>query len=202
MSEKLTKCKACGAEMADSAKTCPKCGAKNKKPFYKKWWFYVIVALFVVGAVGGAGSTGNKAGTTTQSGSPGGSAASYVAGSAGNGAASAAEVEPVSYTHYDVTELFDALKDNALKAEKTFQDQYVELEGYLSVIDSDGKYIAIGADPSGFEYVLQDVQCYIKSEEQREQVAEMSTGDAIVVRGKITSIGELLGYQMNIDSIN
>ena len=34
---KMKNCKACGAEIATSAKSCPKCGAKNKKPFYKKW---------------------------------------------------------------------------------------------------------------------------------------------------------------------
>lgn len=31
MSEKMVKCGACQAEIAASAKTCPKCGAKNKK---------------------------------------------------------------------------------------------------------------------------------------------------------------------------
>ena len=36
MAEKMKKCKACGAEIASSAAVCPKCGAKNKKPIYKK----------------------------------------------------------------------------------------------------------------------------------------------------------------------
>ena len=31
MSDKMVKCKTCGAEIAKSAKTCPKCGAKQKK---------------------------------------------------------------------------------------------------------------------------------------------------------------------------
>jgi hypothetical protein len=101
-----------------------------------------------------------------------------------------------------VTELFDLLSSNALKAEKTYQDQYVEIEGYLSVIDSDGKYISVGADPDDLEYLLQDVQCYIKSDEQLDQIMEMSKGDPIVVRGKIKNIGEVLGYQLDIDSIN
>ena len=35
MAAKLIKCKSCGADIAANAKTCPQCGAKNKKPFYK-----------------------------------------------------------------------------------------------------------------------------------------------------------------------
>lgn len=48
MKEQLTTCKACGTEIAKTAKTCPKCGAKNKKPFYKKPLLWVIVAVIVI----------------------------------------------------------------------------------------------------------------------------------------------------------
>ena len=55
MNKKMTKCKACGQEIAKSAKACPHCGAKNKKPFFKKWWFWaIIVVLFI--AIGSSGS--------------------------------------------------------------------------------------------------------------------------------------------------
>jgi len=33
---KMIKCKSCSQEIASSAKSCPGCGAKNKKPIYKK----------------------------------------------------------------------------------------------------------------------------------------------------------------------
>lgn len=42
---KMKKCKACGEEMAKSVKICPHCGAKNKKPFFKRWWFWFIVVF-------------------------------------------------------------------------------------------------------------------------------------------------------------
>jgi len=45
---KLVKCKVCGSEIASSAKACPSCGAKNKKPFYKKWWVWAILAAVVI----------------------------------------------------------------------------------------------------------------------------------------------------------
>lgn len=34
---KMTLCSNCKAEMPANAKVCPSCGAKNRKPFYRKW---------------------------------------------------------------------------------------------------------------------------------------------------------------------
>lgn len=56
---KLIKCKSCGNEIASNAKTCPKCGAKNSKPFYKKIWFWVLVVI-IIAAIGGSGSNKPK----------------------------------------------------------------------------------------------------------------------------------------------
>ena len=52
MADTLKNCPVCGAEMAANAKVCPKCGAKNKKPIYKKWWFWVIIAVIILGIIG------------------------------------------------------------------------------------------------------------------------------------------------------
>ena len=52
MANKLTNCSVCGAEMAANAKSCPQCGARNKKPIYKKWWFWVLVVIVVFGIIG------------------------------------------------------------------------------------------------------------------------------------------------------
>lgn len=49
---KMINCRACGKEIASSAKACPGCGAKNKKPLYKRPWFLILAFLFVVGAMG------------------------------------------------------------------------------------------------------------------------------------------------------
>lgn len=51
--KKLIHCKSCDAEIAASAKTCPHCGAKNKKPLYKKAWFWILIVLLLIGFVGG-----------------------------------------------------------------------------------------------------------------------------------------------------
>ncbi|MGG7143724.1 FxLYD domain-containing protein [Clostridium nigeriense] len=61
----MIQCKSCSKEIASSAKVCPGCGAKNKKPIYKRVWFIVIVLLILVGAINAAGG-GNS--TTPNSG--------------------------------------------------------------------------------------------------------------------------------------
>lgn len=45
---KLKKCNICSNEIATNAKFCPQCGAKNKKPIYKRWWFIAIVAFIMI----------------------------------------------------------------------------------------------------------------------------------------------------------
>lgn len=53
--KKMIKCKTCNAEIAASAKSCPSCGAKNKKPFYKKVSFWIIAIIIVIVVKGLAG---------------------------------------------------------------------------------------------------------------------------------------------------
>ena len=62
---KIVKRKTCGADIASNAKSCPSCGAKNKKPIYAKWWFWVIVILFIGAAAGGSSSTSTGGDVTT-----------------------------------------------------------------------------------------------------------------------------------------
>lgn len=54
--DKMKECKSCGAEIAQSAKTCPHCGAKNKKPFYKAVWFWVVIIIVLIIALSPGGS--------------------------------------------------------------------------------------------------------------------------------------------------
>lgn len=181
--DKMTTCKHCGQEIAASAKVCPHCGGKNKPPIYKRWWFIAIIVIIVLAAIGGSGSSDSSGSTSS-------TATSKTAVSS-----SSSEVA-IEYTAYTVTELSEDLDSNALKAADKYKGQYVELTGRLSVIDSNGKYISIV--DSTDEWAITGVQCYIKNDEQKQLVMDMSIGDEIVVKGKITDVGEVLGYFLDM----
>ena len=94
----------------------------------------------------------------------------------------------------------DDLYSNAMKATDKYEKQYVELTGRLNVIDSSGKYISI--TPVDDEFAIMGVQCYIKNDDQKTAIMDMSIGDTVIVKGKITDVGEVMGYSLDIDEIS
>lgn len=48
---KLTRCKVCGTELSNGAKTCPQCGQPHRKPFYRRIWFILLVIIVALHAV-------------------------------------------------------------------------------------------------------------------------------------------------------
>lgn len=67
---KMIKCQSCSKEIASNAKSCPGCGAKNKKPIYKRAWFWILAVIVVAGiATGGEEETPTKTGSTEGTGS-------------------------------------------------------------------------------------------------------------------------------------
>ena len=179
---KMVTCKHCGAEIAASAKTCPKCGGKNKKPFYKNPLLITLVIIVII--IAAATSGGDKGSGET---------------SGGNTTAESKKPE-ITYTAYDVSELMNDLDANALKAADKYKGQYVELTGKLSVIDSSGKYISIFPDDGSIRVV--GVQCSLKSDEQTKTIMDCTIGDTLIVKGKITDVGEVMGYTLNIDEVS
>lgn len=63
---KMMKCKACSKEIAVSAKTCPGCGAKNSKKFYKRWWFFVIIGVIIIADASSGESDNPKISATSK----------------------------------------------------------------------------------------------------------------------------------------
>lgn len=107
------------------------------------------------------------------------------------------ETEIITYIPVTADELASALNSNAMKAEEDYDGKYLEISGKIGIIDSDGKYISINGD----EFSLVTIQCYIKSSEQKDVIMNKSVGDSVIVRGKCKDIGEILGYQIDIDSV-
>lgn len=181
MSGKLTKCKACGAEIAKSAKMCPQCGSKNKKPFYTKIWFWLIIVVVIVvigSSNGGENNTPNTTNTETSQNNV---------------------QENIEYTKYDVSTMVDDLENNAMNAKNKYDKQYVEVTGELTNIDSSGSYISLSSTKHEFSFLT--VQCFIKNEEQLNKISQMATGNIVTIRGKVKSVGEVLGYSLDITEI-
>lgn len=185
-------CKHCGAKIAKAAKVCPKCGGKNKKPIYKRWWFIalaVFLGISIVGSLGGGDDT-----------EPAVTSGVNNTVSANSSENQQAQEPEITYTAYSVAELVNDLETNALKASEKYKNQYVELTGRLDSIDSNGAHISVY--PGVEMYEFQGVTCYIKTPEQKTAVMDMEIGDTVVVKGKITDVGEFLGYYLNIDEVS
>ena len=172
------KCKSCGNEISKSAKLCPNCGAKNKKPFYKKWWIWAIIVVFVI-AIAGVGGE-NSSGT--------------------NKPIEVENKEAITYEAVDLNDMFESLKNNAMKAETEYQNKYIEITGKICNFDSDGEYVSV--EPTNAdEWNFDSVMCYIKNDNHKNFLLAKNKGDIITIRGKVKSIGEVLGYQIDINEV-
>lgn len=105
-----------------------------------------------------------------------------------------------SYYEISVDEMLNALYTNALATEEVLDGAYVEITGKLSVIDSDGKYISLSSSRTTL-FSFQNVTCYLKLDSHLEQVGGMSIGDIVVIKGKITDVGEVIGFKLDIHEI-
>ena len=57
--KKMKQCKTCPKEIGISAKYCPGCGAKNKKPIYKRVWLWIIAFFIAIGVAAAGSDSGN-----------------------------------------------------------------------------------------------------------------------------------------------
>lgn len=105
----------------------------------------------------------------------------------------------VEYTPVDIDTLEDALDNNAAAAKDTYNGKYFAVTGRLSVIDSDLKYISIVSTTDEWDII--GIHCTIKNEKTKEVVKTLSKDQIITVKGKITDVGEVLGYYLDIDEI-
>lgn len=141
-------------------------------------WFWVLIFI-IIGAVGAG--MGENDETATPADPP------------------KKETQQIEYTKYSVDTMMDELDENPLNASDKFEGKYVEITGRLATIDSSGDYINVL--PQHDDWAFVGVYCRIKSDEQLDKIKEKSIDDTITVRGKITDVGEVLGYWMDIKEI-
>jgi len=153
---------------------------KTKKPFFKRVWFWIILVVIVgiIVVAGGGEDTATNNGTAEQN----------------------SVEEIVSYEQVDIQIMLDELENNALKAEKTYMDKNIEISAKIKNFDSDGTYITV--EPlNADEWNFRTIMCKIKDEAQLNFLLEKSVGDVVNIRGVVSSVGEVLGYSMDISEV-
>ena len=181
-------CKYCKSEIPEGAKICPNCRKKQGKSGCLIAIIAVVVILVLVGIASGGGSDDKTSSSSSQG------------STTAQSSSSASSEETVTYTAYTVDEMMDDLNTNAMNASDKYKNQYIEITGKLESIDSDGKYISVL--PENEEFAIIGVSCYIKSDEQKDVIKTKTMGDTITLRGKCTKVGDVLGYSLDIDSID
>ena len=162
-----------------------KAHAKAMRPWYKKKRYIVPLGLMAVAANLFAAST-TDTDDTAETGT------TQVAVTEGESST------PTPALSVTVKELVDALDSNALNAKNTYEDERVEVTGFVGNIDASGNYF--GLDPARDGVYFINVQVAI-DESFSEQVATFNTGQKVTVTGTVTTVGEVLGYGLDAESI-
>ncbi len=92
-------------------------------------------------------------------------------------------------------DLVKIIKENPLRASNTYNGKYILLTGKLDGVDASGKYINL---VSSDKYAFVNIQCFITSQEQQDYIINKNIGDNITLIGKVTSVGEVIGYWIDI----
>lgn len=160
MSQKMIKCTSCGNDIANSAKNCPNCGAKNKKPIFKKWLFWVIIVFAFIVVISMAGGDSDPV-------SPSGD-------------------KNVTQTSISVSAdiLIRAYVNNSVSADEVYKDKNVTVSGTIYSIE-DG-YIII--EPDSEDLWLNNIYVYYSSSE-KSKLSSYTKGDKITVTGECKGEG-------------
>jgi hypothetical protein len=107
------------------------------------------------------------------------------------------EEVPANMETVNVEQMLLDLNQNEMRAQKKYADKWFEIVGRLGGMDSEGEYFSL----VGEAFSMVDVHCKIpkdKREELTDILANMNKGETIAVKGKVTDMGEIMGYDVSI----
>ena len=107
--------------------------------------------------------------------------------------------ETIDYIKVSKDDLDEALEKNAAAARDTYYKKHVEVTGKLGTIDSELTYISLMSLTN--EWDFNGIYCKVKNNEQKQIIKTLSKDQEITIRGKITDVGEVLGYYLDITEI-
>lgn len=167
--------------------------SKSQRSWFAKHKFLTALgALILLGVIISAISGGGGDSDSTNADSVSDSADAPAA----DPAAEAPAEEPAVTTTSQ--EMIDLLEANALNAKNTYEDKRVTVSGFVGSIDASGAYFSLDPEPEAIIFTGVQVQI---DESFQGQVASFSKGQPVTVTGTITGVGEVLGYQLEAESI-
>lgn len=107
------------------------------------------------------------------------------------------EETPTEFMQATVETMLSDLRQNEMRAQKKYGGKYMEVTGTLGSMDSEGEYFSLDDNSFG----ILDIHCKIpknKREKITDKLINMEKGDVIVVKGKITDMGEIMGYHLTV----
>lgn len=102
---------------------------------------------------------------------------------------------PANMESVSAQKMLSDLEENPLKAQKDYMGNWFEITGTLGNVDSEGEYFSFN------EGILPNVKCNIPPKIRDEIIdilINIKKKDRITVKGKVTDMGELMGYEVTI----
>lgn len=184
-------CWRCKETIDKKTKKCPNCGARQNLPT----WAIVIIVILAISVVS---NLGNDYSESINSGNNNTINKNIDKDNKANNLPNQVQ-ESIEYIKVSKDDLDEALDKNAAVARETYINKYVEVTGKLGTIDSELKYISLKSSTKKWDF--QSINCTIKNNEQKEIIKTLVKDQEITVKGKITDVGEVLGYYLNITEI-
>lgn len=106
------------------------------------------------------------------------------------------------YQEISADQLVNELESNAAKASKTYKGKDLKIVGgTVGVIDADANYFSL-RDSNSFS--LTNITCDARGKNMKAikaQIVEFSKNQPIVVYGRVSDVGEIMGYRVDIDKL-
>ena len=159
---KIIKCKTCQTEIASDAKTCPKCGAPNKKKGCMTYILYVVGGLFGLGILGAITNGGSK--------------------KSGSSSSSVSTPTEKAVLNVRANDLVKAYESNEVAADEKYKGKLVKVSGRIESIGKDlldNPYVVLGG-----EGMLDGVQCTFPDKaSSRGELAKLNKGESVNITG-------------------
>ena len=197
-------CEFCGTKLEENANVCLSCGRQIKNTRSSKskqslpTWLIVIIVILAIGTILNINDEYEEPVNHVTNSETNNNKSNKASDNTNN--LPNQVPENIEYIKVSKDDLDEALENNAALARETYINKYVEVTGKLGTIDSELKYLSLKSPTK--EWDLKSILCTIKNKEQKEIVKTLTRDQEITVKGKITDVGEVLGYYLNITEIS